>query len=429
MPAPSEYLAPSELLPPSEFQSAPGDLPGIGIYMAFGNKPTDPGFTFNTNITKYVRTFNYTRGRQVTLNTIEAGSGNVALNDSDRRFDPNNAASPYYPNVLPMKPILIIAQMSGYTYYLASHFVERWPRKRTGPNYAERDITTIDGFDMLSLFGLAGKDYATQLSGSLIAAILSDAMWPTSLVNIATGQSLIYSGGDSGTGFATTDTTTALPYIQQVVGPSGENGLFFIAGNGKATFLDRHSQFGPPYNTSQATFTDVITLPGEFAVTDIQPSSDKDLIFDDWIATRTLGTTQEALDSVSILNYGRRTQNITSLLTSDGETQSAMQYLLSIYKNPLQRVEAIVIMPGTNSELWIQCLEREIGDRITVKEHPPGGGQADIRDYTIQGINASFTMGPVTQATFTWNLFPATATGFILDDAANGVLDTSALGY
>jgi hypothetical protein len=289
------------------------------------------------------------------------------------------------------------------------------------------------------------------LSGALINNILSDAMWPTSLTNIGPGQSLIDSTGSGGTGFATTDTTKAMSYIQQVVGAGGENGLFFVDGKGRATFYDRHAQFGPPFNTSQATFTDVLTTPGEFLYTDIKPTSDIVLVYDDWIGQRALGSIQEAIDSVSISNYGRRTQTITSLLTTDVETLQSMEYSLSIYKNPLQRVNAITLKPGNNKELWQQCLSREIGDRITIKEHPPGtggglltgpgtltgggvltsapSGQADIRDYTIQGIDATYTMGPVGSAIYTWSLFPASQGGFVLDDTTLGTLDVNALSY
>lgn len=396
--------------------------------MAFGNKPTDPSFAFDTDITKYVRKLSYKRGRNMILNVVEAGTGALDINDTTRRFDPNNTASPYYPNIQPMKPIQMKIGIAGGTYTVMTQFVERWPRKRTGYSYAERNLTTIDGFDLLSLFGLAGKSYVQQLSGSLIAAILSDASWPTGLRNIAAGQSLIDSTGTGNT-FTTTDTTKALQFIQQIVGPGGESGIFFIDGQGRATFLDRHTMFGPPFSTSQATFTDTNPLTGEFQYTDIQPSIDKDLIVDDWIGQRALGTIQEALDSTSISNYGRRTQTVTSLLTTDGETQSAMQYLLAIYKNPVQRVTGVTIKPGRNAELWIQCLSREIGDRITIKEHPPGGGAADVRDYVIQGIEATFDIGPVTSAVYTWSLFPASSGGFVLDDTSLGVLDVSLLSF
>jgi hypothetical protein len=427
--------------------------PTIKILMALGNKPTDASFTFSTDITSDVRHLHYTRGRNMTLNVVEAGTGDMTINDSSRRYDPNNSASPYYPNIVPMKPMQVQATMPDTTLYIPmTQFVERWPRKRTGPHYAERQITTIDGFDLLSLFGLQGRNYGTQLSGALIANILDDASWPSGLRNLAGGQSVIDATGSGGTGFATSDTTKALSFIQQAVGAGGENGIFFIDGKGRATFLDRHSQFGPPFNTSQCTLTDILTTPGEFQYTDIQPSSDKDLIFDDWIGQRSAGSIQEAIDSISIANWGRRSQSFTSILTTDLETQSSAQYLLSIYKNPLQRVQSVTIKPGNNAELWAQCLQREIGDRITVKEHPPGtggglltgpgtltgggvttsapSGQADIRDYTIQGIDATFDMGPVGSAVFVWSLFPANSTGFILDDPTNGQLDTGpGLGY
>lgn len=398
--------------------------PQIGVWAAFGNRPTDASFNFNTDITRFIRKLHYSRGRQATLNVIEAAKSDATVNDTGRQFDPNNTASIYYPNVKPMKPLQVQAMIGGQAYYLMTHFVERWPRKRIGRNYAERGITGIDGFDLLSLAGVAGKSYGQQLSGAMITLILNDANWPSALRSIAAGKSLI-----AAQTFTSSDSTKALGLIQQIVGAGGENGLFFINGRGVAVFLDRQSQVLPPFNTSQATFTDIVTVPGEFPVTDILPSSDKDLIVNDWSGTRPSSGTQEAIDSQSFLDYGRRSVQITSLLTTDNETLQSMKFSASIYKDPLQRISSITIAPGEYVELWQQCLGREIGDRITIKEHPPGGGQADINDYIIQGIDATFDVGPVSSAKYTWSLFPAPTSVFLLDDLKLGKLDTNKLGY
>lgn len=399
-------------------------VPQIGVYMAKTSKPTDSVLNFDTDITTFVRKIGYRRGRNNPLNEINPGSGDATIDDALRRFDPSNAASPYYPNIVPMRPIQMKAEISGHAYYLATQFVERWPRKRVGRSYAERGITTIDGFDLLSLAGLAGKTYGTQLSGSMIAAILNDANWSASLRSLSSGKASI-----AAQTFTTTDTTKALGLIQQIVGPGGENGIFYINGRGVAVFLDRQAQITAPFSTSQATFTDLVTMAGEFGVTDIQPTSDKDLIVNDWTGTRAGGAAQQAIASASFLQYGRRSKQVSSLLTTDADTLNSMVYSVSIYKDPLQRIEKITIKPGEYAELWVQCLSREIGDRVTIKEHPPGGGQADINDYVIQGIDAKFDIGPVSSAVYTWSLFPAPALSFILDNLTLGRLDNNRLGY
>lgn len=397
--------------------------PSFQVYAAFGSKPTDATFNYTTNVSSHVRQVHYQRGRQHERNRIEAGTSDIVLNDKLRYFDPDNTYGPYYPNVVPMVPIQARAVLSGQTYTVLSHFVERWPRKRQGRTYAERAITAVDGFELLSHAGVGGAGYGVQLTGARISALLDTAGWPAALRSISTGNDAVPSAS-----FTNSDTSDVLSNIQPV--EDTENGLFFINAAGKAVFLDRHTWVGAPYSTSQGTFTDVVILPGEFPYADIVPSSDKDLIFNDWRGTRSGGSTQIAQDAASIATYFRRTQQVTSLCTSDATVLSQMQYKLAQYKDPLQRVESILLRPGNNTALWLQCLQREIGDRITVKEHPPGFGPATVRDYLIQSIDATIKAGPATTAEYRWGLYPAdTNAWLVLDSPTAGKLDSNRLGY
>ena len=108
-----------------------------------------------------------------------------------------------------------------------------------------------------------------------------------------------------------------------------------------------------------------------------------------------------------------------------------IQYNLAQYKSPLNQVESIKIKPGNNTDLWLQCLQREIGDRITVKEHPPGYGPTTSREYLIQSIDATIKEGPSTTSEYVWGLFPADINNWlILDNATLGKLDSgNKLGY
>lgn len=47
--------------------------------------------------------WNTTRGRQYELDTVPAGQWNTALDNRDGALDPSNAASPYYPNLVPYR--------------------------------------------------------------------------------------------------------------------------------------------------------------------------------------------------------------------------------------------------------------------------------------------------------------------------------------
>jgi hypothetical protein len=78
--------------------------------------------------------------------------------------------------------------------------------------------------------------------------------------------------------------------------------------------------------------------------------------------------------------------------------------------------------------LFPQIRQRDIGDRITIKRRPPGGGATISRDVFIRGIQHA-----ITDSTWltTWVLQDATSLPqpFILGDATNGVLGTSRLGF
>jgi hypothetical protein len=69
--------------------------------------PTTP--TFAEDISIYVREASTHRGAQRELERIEAGTASIVLDNRDGRFTPLNPASPYYPNILPMRRIRIRA--------------------------------------------------------------------------------------------------------------------------------------------------------------------------------------------------------------------------------------------------------------------------------------------------------------------------------
>lgn len=124
--------------------------PTFHIEAAFGSRPGDSSYAW-TDISERVRSFSYDRGRNYELDRIDAGQGKAVLRDEDRALDPNYGSSPYYPNVVPLVPIRAYAVLDATTYYQFQHYVETWERRRYGQNYAEREIETVDGFEILGL--------------------------------------------------------------------------------------------------------------------------------------------------------------------------------------------------------------------------------------------------------------------------------------
>src|SRR5436190_441219 len=102
--------------------------PTLAIEIDFAHGPlTALASNTWTDITAYVVSFSTRRGRSDALARIEAGTAQLTLDNSDRRFDPTYSGSPYYPNVVPMKKIRIRATYSAVTYDLYTGFIASWP--------------------------------------------------------------------------------------------------------------------------------------------------------------------------------------------------------------------------------------------------------------------------------------------------------------
>lgn len=74
------------------------------VYLGLTANPLDALSTVAwTEITAYVRACTLKRGRQHELSRTDPGSATVTLDNIDARFDPQNTAGPYYPNLKPMR--------------------------------------------------------------------------------------------------------------------------------------------------------------------------------------------------------------------------------------------------------------------------------------------------------------------------------------
>ncbi len=277
--------------------------------------------------------------------------------------------------------------------------------------------------------------FPQETSGARVARVLDFVGWPSALraTTIQRGLTPIrgVTGGQSivqAVTFQPGASQSALDHLQQTAGEGGEEGLIYIDGRGYLVFLDRHGTVQPPFTVSQATFSDE-PAGGEFAYQDMTPSYDDQLIINEWTGTRTGGAVQTQLDLNSQAKYLRGVRQISSVLTTDELVLQNLAWRLSHYKDPVDRVDSIKVMPNRDINCWVACLDREPGDRITVKQNPPGGGATDTRDYIVQRIDVDVNLADPVRSVFSFQLWPTDASNWLLmDDTTYGRVDYNKVG-
>jgi len=382
-------------------------FPSIICEIAF---TTDPGaFPAWANVSAYVRGFTINRGHQHELDRMEAGTATVKLDNRDRRFDPLFAAGPYYPNVLPVRRLRLTATWGLGIYRQFSGFIESWPQEWPQMLDAEVEVEVTDGFKMLALASIS-PNIIEGLSGSHITAALDAAGWPAANRIIGVGKSTMQA--------VVLDEESALTYCLEIA--RGENGWFYMDPNGSAVFRDRHYRILNK-NVSAGIFGDAA---GELPYADLYPSYDESEIWNRVVATRIGGADQTWEDAASEVRYFTRARLESSLrLSTDPQALSLAQALVGQYKEPALRVRSITLHPQGDDLLWPHVLGRVLGDRITVRRRPPGGGAMIEEDVHIEAI--SHVVGPKWWET-KWMLSPADNQAYwVLDDPVLSVLDST----
>lgn len=355
------------------------------------------------------------RGRNRILNSFEAGTATVVLEDENGDWNPQNVTGPYYGKLLPLRKIRIWADYDdgGGTdrYYLYSGYITSYDNTfRVGVD--EVSSVTLQCVDAFRLFQnvnittVAGTS-AGQDSGARINNLLNLASYPSSQRQIDTGDSTVQA--DPGTA------RTLLGACQTI--EQTELGGFFIDAEGNAVFLSRTSVSLKADQTPllfDDNGTDISYQAIDFAYDDTQ-------IFNDITVTRLGGTGQTVTDTTSIETYfihsGQRTD---LLMQTDAEALDQAQMLLNARANALLRIDSIGLnlMDESASNRIVAGLDSELFTLIDVTKTGQASSTFTLELF-VQGIQHDIT--PTT-----WNTKFLTAEpiiqAFILDSQTQGVL-------
>lgn len=356
------------------------------------------------------------RGRNRILNSFEAGTATVVLEDENGDYNPQNASSPYYGKLLPLRKIRIYADYDdgGGTdrYYLFSGYITSFDNTFRLGNDEVSTVTfqCVDAFRLLqnvNITTVAGSS-AGQTTGARIENLLDLASFPVSQRIINVGDTTVQADPASARVLL-----AACQTLEQT-----ELGGFFIDVEGNAVFLSR-STVSLKADETPLLFndngTDISYQSIDFAYDDTQ-------IFNDITVTRLGGTAQNVQSTSSIETFFIHSGSRSDLLMqTDAEALDQASMLLNARENALLRIDSIGLnlMDSSASNRIVAGLESDLFTLINVTKTGQASSTFTLELF-VQGIQHDITPN-------TWTTRFLTAEpiiqAFILDSAIQGLLD------
>lgn len=361
------------------------------------------------------------RGRSREIDMYQAGSLTFMLRNEDRRFDPTNTASPYYPGILPRAPVSVF--VAGQQVF--GGYVDDYDLGYGMPSTAEVTVSCLDGFTLLATAYLSNWSASAEFSGQRIQHVLQrpEIGYPASY-SLDTGLSLLQA--------STQNQNTALDHCQAA--NSSENGMLFCDRFGVLQFHDRTyvPKQAAAWPNGQLTFTDAGTaVVGEaIAYQTVGILSATTLLFNRVQGTATGGLQQTANDPISQAAYNIRTLALPAMENqADTDVNSICQLKLLQFSQPEVRFDTIgVEFAGLSAEQQPVVAALDLGSVVVAVRTPPGGGSAISQLSMVEKIDWTLDVsGASMMVVGLMNLQPP---GYlILNDATYGILNTDTLYF
>jgi hypothetical protein len=373
--------------------------------------------TLPVEITDLVTRVNIRRGRNRITSQFEAGTASVTLYDQNGNWNPTNPAGAYYPNLVPLRQIIIYATYANNDYFLFSGFITNYD---TGFRQGNDELSTVtlscvDGFKLLAgsaIDTVTGS--GVQLSGARVNAILDEVEWPISLRNIDVGDSTLQA--DPGT---SRNALEALFTVEQ-----SEFGGIFLDANGKVDFVSRNNLIaGPAFPVYE--FSDQGT---DISYTNAVVAYDDTNLVNDVTITRLGGTAQNAFDQDSIdkffLHSGVRSG---ILVQTNAEALDQAEGILATRKDPEIRIDSIQLnlYDDANPNKPLAGVDIELLDGVTVTKTTPGSTSV-VQSSLVNAIHHDITKSSWMTTLYTTEPLLA---GFVLDSDISGILGEDVLSY
>jgi hypothetical protein len=377
-------------------------LTDVTVEAGFGSTMLTASPTW-TDISAYVRRASTTRGRVSLAGRFTTGTGSLTLDNRDGRFNPDNTAGAYFPNVRIGTPIRIREGATPIFYGSA----RKWPPAYPKTQDSFVTVSLVDGFYNLNLEDLHGETYPAQSTTGRLGAVLDDISWPAGLRDfdtaLATVQATSFAAPEDG------GEQPALPHLLDVA--EAEVGVLYMAADGKVTFRNRVAHSGA---TPTETFTDS-------EMSEITASYDDDFFFNDIRIAREDGAQIQIVNATSVSTHGRRvlTRDVMPM-GNDNEALNSGEWLADIFGEQRLRIDSVKFKMYDTAPFYTDVLGLELRDYVNITHVPPGGDTID-QDCAVEQIRHVMVPGD-------WTTFLSVAplSEFELQDY--WILGTSLLG-
>jgi hypothetical protein len=376
-----------------------------------------PNITF-ADITQYVTTIAYSRGRRKSDYQFGAGIMTFVMRDETGILGPYDSTSPYYdpdnnePGLAPMRSVrlsrdgeyLFTGVVTGYTYDFAL------------AGYNTVNVQCADEFYKLAQTQLDEYNVSAETSGQRITSVLAlPEVNYTGSTNIATGT--VNLGHDNS--YTVPQGTNTLAYLTQI--NDAEQGRLFVARDGTITFQER---IGGTLTPPIISFKD----DGTGAKYDsVEVEFDADNVVNRAYVGALDGKETTATESASIAKYFiQGTSVVDSLLHIQEEINNLATYLLE--PDPAPRYTAVSTWFGLlTSTQRDDVATIDIGDTISIEKQIPGLNSAIATDLSVEGIQGLIDVNRGHRITF-YTSPTIVLYELILDDPVYGILDFNVVG-
>ena len=348
-----------------------------------------------------------------------SGTATVRITDETGDWNPQNTSSPYYPNLVPLRSIIIEADYAGTVYPIfkgyITEYLYQYPKDQ---EIGYVDLICSDAFRLVfnsNVTTVTGA-VAGEGTGTRVGRILDTIGWPSSSRSIMTGNTLCQA--DPAT------TRSALQAIETAT--FTEQGAFYFDKAGNAVFKDRDFVYESPA-TAPTVFSNAVAST-DIPYAGITFALDDKTIVNSASVTRTGGTTQTASDATSIAKFFLHSITANDMLMqTDAEALDLASNFVASRKDTTLRIETITLDlvtlgygAGVTAALDLDYFDPMQITNVNV------AGTTIVKTLQCQGIAHSITPN-------TWRTTLTTQEnvldGFILDSTLYGILDTSVLAY
>lgn len=313
-----------------------------------GVSPFDIRFTGpNDDLSTIFDGAHVNRGRSNTRDSVLAGAATINLRDRAGLLNPENAASPVYAQLEDrLHPVRLKGTFGGVNYGI----FYGWIRSSVWEPNGRKGTARLECVDLFWWLNRATPTIAATgvtTTGAAIALILAAVGWTDPLAqNLDTGDTI--------PSFVADGKKTALQLIQELL--EAERGVFFIDGNGVATYKDRLARVTM---TSQATVVDTMS--------NLTPGVDFETVISRVTVTRTQNSyAAVAVDDPASRKLGFSDEAIeTAYLPSDTAADDLAAFMLNQLKTPKEPLFDLTLDNRDASQLT-QVLARDLVDQITV---------------------------------------------------------------